>query len=372
MTGLTSADVHVTGELLETYTATLHVELAGVEPGNDLIENATAICAARAQAWATMNGVEIELFPYERVQYEDRPDANAAGEICCITPVAQSVDVGVRWLVTVGKGDSQKPLTTYPEITTGIAWTWSARWEHWHGWFNSMIRRDEAETLSKRINAGVIDFAEMQAFIDGRETPDTGVVDISPDDEHPDLFADIRHAARHVPIASSAIFGPDASTPAELPDDAETDVDHFAGREQISMLGDEHKDQTRQFIDTDDVVWCWEPDFGTWMCSSRVDNDIWETQTPRSEYAPYVELRKEEHLVNTPSTEFGRREELPADGCAGQWRDSDGDVWMWSSTDGGYWATHPVTVPPDEEFWDIATPKRTYGPFLRVPEDEEL
>lgn len=296
MTGRTSADVTVTGELRESYEATLREPLGGFGIDAELADNLVAVCAARANAWATMHGVEIELYRIERVHTVDQEDRNAAGEVCCITPHDEYVDIGVSWSIVVGKGSSTNPLSTYPEITTGIGWIWSPRWMHWLGWFKSMIAATEARQYAERVNAGAVTIQQMQQFIDGKPTqqmadgigrPDPGQpIDVS--DEHPDLY-DLPEIEV---TRGSAIFEQQTGTPAELPADAELDVD--------------------------------------------------------------------------------TRETLPLDGLEGQWRDHDGDVWKYDADEFDVWVMMPHDVDPSEQYWQTTTPRREYGPFTRLSEDDEL
>lgn len=83
-------------------------------------------CRAAAEAWAEQQGLELtNLRGYNHTSYRDREDVNAAGAVCCTTPVLDYTEVGVQWTIDVGHSRDD-------------VWTWSSRWAHWRVWFESM------------------------------------------------------------------------------------------------------------------------------------------------------------------------------------------------------------------------------------------
>jgi len=257
--------VAVVANLWEVYTATLSVPPLATD---DEVEQLQAQCAARATAWLTMNGLDAELLP---ITVRDR--------------------VGVRWTITVGRGETSLPVRDYAmpydsfhEVQTieqGIAWTWSARWQHWLGWFTSMAKAEEAQRPTEH--------TELATWL-GDRWPD---MNGPPSDDAMDAAA----AYQNPPV---------------LPVDAVSDADLTEGQRDlvrmglhgdiVPMLTDDHADG-RQWVDKDGDVWTYDADQHDWLCMTdeQGDNGVraWGFATPRERYGPFVQL-SEAHEVDPP------------------------------------------------------------------------
>lgn len=153
-----------------------------------------AQCAHRAQAWLTLNGLEADLDPIDKADTQVMHERNSEGAIC-LDRVQWVRYSGVAWDVVVGKGsttlidreparDFTMPYDRVHErdtIESGIAWTWSARWEHWAGWFHSMVAAyqaraaaDEETLTTEDFIAGMFPDEQVRRTYPGRY----------PDDEH--------------------------------------------------------------------------------------------------------------------------------------------------------------------------------------------
>lgn len=107
------------------------------EPTYEQRAAAWSRCRQVAAQWADYHGVAFEMEQFERTRTWDMPETNAAGAVCAIG-MAECNEVGVAWVVQVGRGSSDTPGATYQEITGRMGWVWSDRWRYWRGWFQSM------------------------------------------------------------------------------------------------------------------------------------------------------------------------------------------------------------------------------------------
>lgn len=178
-TGPTSTDVVVNACLVEHYEALLPVPWDTSPEDRELIR---AQCAHRAQAWLTLNGLEADLDALDRGETQYVHERNSEGAICL--DQGQWVRyTGVAWDVTVGKGSTTLIGTAGSDdyqlapdraherdtIESGIAWQWSVRWEHWAGWFHSMVASYAAQARAE----GSITLAEFDAAMRDRYNGDT-------------------------------------------------------------------------------------------------------------------------------------------------------------------------------------------------------
>lgn len=120
-------------------------------------------CALRAEAWLNDEGLQARLN-----YFHQSTDPAVDGEEMC---------AGVWWDVVVGRAVStDAPDRGDMNVVHGLAWTWSARWAHWHAWFKSMAARERAE--ARAYTSG--DLVQLSTF---RSTPPWDRGDFSVDDE---------------------------------------------------------------------------------------------------------------------------------------------------------------------------------------------
>lgn len=106
-------------------------------------------CAMRAERWLTDEGLQAVLN-----YFHQSTDPAVDGEEMC---------VGVWWDVVVGKATSTTAADTGGmDVVNGLAWTWSARWQHWHGWFKSMALAERAKARVSSPGGEVVPIAAYQ------------------------------------------------------------------------------------------------------------------------------------------------------------------------------------------------------------------
>lgn len=151
-----TSDPVASGSLTVTATLTEHYEATYTVATDATAEQRRALMVLagyHAFQWLVDNELDdgIELSGFERIDHEEREERNAAGAVCCSTPVNETRIVGVEWEVPVGRGTAElsgdDALADVIDAKTD--WTWSARWKHWAGWFGSMMAAEDARDRSR-------------------------------------------------------------------------------------------------------------------------------------------------------------------------------------------------------------------------------
>lgn len=100
-----------------------HHEIVVRREGATPFDEARALiehCQASAEVWAEQQGVELtDVRGFNQAHYDHTSNPSLIESWCDWS------EVGVQWTVDVGRA-------------TNDEWTWSARWEHWRAWFESM------------------------------------------------------------------------------------------------------------------------------------------------------------------------------------------------------------------------------------------